>query len=62
MQIRRALVWSVTLVALAVTGGCSGDDSDASNAELRIAIVRRAAVARSRPSPTTPSRATSSST
>jgi len=39
MQIRRALAVSVTLGALAATGGCSGDDSDASNAELRIAIV-----------------------
>ncbi len=38
MQIRRALLWSVTLVALAGTGGCSGDESDSSRAELRIAI------------------------
>ena len=38
MQIPRALVWSVTLVALAGTGGCSGDESDDSRAELRIAI------------------------
>ena len=38
MQIRRALAVSVALPALAVTGGCSGDESDPSNAELRIAI------------------------
>jgi oligopeptide transport system substrate-binding protein len=38
MQIRHALAVSVALPALAVTGGCSGDESDPSNAELRIAI------------------------
>jgi oligopeptide transport system substrate-binding protein len=40
MQTRLALVWwSFTFAALAVTGGCSGDESDPSNAELRIAIA-----------------------
>ena len=38
MQIRRALAVSVALPALAVIGGCSGDDSNGSNAELRIAM------------------------
>ena len=38
MQIRHALAVSVALSALAVTGGCSGDDSDRSSAELRIAV------------------------
>ena len=38
MQISPALAVSVALLALAVTSGCSGDESDPSNAELRIAI------------------------
>jgi len=38
MQIPRALAVSVALLALAVAGGCGGDDSDPSNAELRIAL------------------------
>ena len=38
MLIRRALAVSVALLALAVTGGCSGDDSGPSNSELRIAL------------------------
>ena len=39
MQIRHALAVSVALPALAVTGGCGGDESDPSNAELRIALT-----------------------
>ena len=40
MQVRRALVWSFTLMALACAGACSGDDeSDRSKTELRIAIA-----------------------
>ena len=39
VQIRRVLVWSITLVALACVGACSGNDqSDGSRTELRIAI------------------------
>ena len=38
MQIRRALAMPVALLALGVTSGCGGDDSDPLDAELRIAM------------------------